>query len=372
MLKALIFIFLFVIPFLSFIIAFNKYMENVRILNNSISFDLPNNKFIKAFIDPPIKLIGSTTLNALRKAASQSIKNQFTGNRYFLPITVDSKRAMIAVQQYCSLLKTGFPNSAILYIGYDESSCHILREKGATCTVVDDFMIHKPDPNLPKYHLKTYLLYIQNLWGLDAYIVDSDILFFDHIEKAFFNNNIDIEMSSDDRFAIFSKDVDRNGTNSGFGRFLPTSGSARIIEEMLNLTFVDNANPDQAIHVNVYHKWRSNYQKSFVKGIETWKRDGVVVKFRNVDPLNVPCGGLAVCVGRTKFWNAVEKQTARKYPVAIHFNYNLWDKYQTYQWLGVEMCNIWNMEKAIELKSKIMTVKCVTRLGCENCYIYTY
>lgn len=349
-----------------------SYVDNMQVFYiDSILFDF-NKRIIKNWPNisiPPINILENKTMQALMKTAKNAHFNRKTGNFYFLPITVDRERIVFATQQFCSLIKTGFPKEAIIYISYDEGSCHILNKHGANCEVVNIVNVPTLNNKDGKFRMKVYLLYLQNYWHFDAYTLDSDVIFIENIEKAFYNENIDLEISSNDNRAVSQINASKSKQpNSGFGRFLPTAASRDIINDILERAQTSSGR-DQAIHSMVYNKWRGNNFK-ISNGIETWMRN---VKFRIIDPLLVANGGVALCTGRNEYWKQIEIKSKNKYkmPVALHFNWDVFNKTLTYQKLGLNMCKKLNAKMVRKFKKEVFKINCVSLWGCNKCYVHT-
>lgn len=363
----IIFLFAFLPNFIFFIfINLSSYLFFFQ--NNDISL---NYFILPCLTIPPINILTYKAMHDIKQTALNAIQNIKTGNKYFLPITVDNLRADLAVEQFCSLLKFGFPKKAIIYISYDINACKILSNAGAKCTSIniDDVKILK---GYKKFLMKVYLLYLQNWWGLDSYTLDSDIIFFDHIEKAF-HNNVDIEISSNNDLSYSQEIASKTKrVNSGFGRYLPTSPATEVLLDLWNFASHQSLFRDQYSHEYVYNNWRK-FQRSLINGTEVWDKNGTVVTFRMIDPIKVRIGGLSMCRGRKKYWSQVELHSLVTYrmPIAIHFNFQIGDKFYLYKFLGLRMCYTWDQEISNILKKRIMEIKCISLFGCKKCYLNT-
>lgn len=150
--------------------------------------------------------------------------------------------------------------------------------------------------------------------------------------------------------------------------FLRNSASRDIINDILERAQTSSGR-DQIIHSMVYNKWRgTNFKIS--NGIETWMRN---IKFRIIDPLLVANGGVALCTGRNEYWKQIEIKSKNKYkmPVALHFNWDVFNKTLTYQKLGLNMCKKLNAKMVRKFKKEVFKINCVSLWGCNKCYVHT-
>lgn len=288
---------------------------------------------------PPVRKLKPENIMELMRMAESAAVNPFTGNRYFLPILIEKSNAEFAVQHYCSLLRSGIQNESIIFCSFDDGGCEIISAHGARCIqIIPETPFKRYEE---KFKMKIYLLYLQNWWGLEAYAIDSDIIFFDDFRKAF-HNGVDIEMSTDDDLEVTTHDAEKVTAleNSGFARFLPTENARNVLMQVFRNGEAWEDHRDQLTHTDTYRKLRDGKRVGMFD-IEYWNYSGIQATFRYVEPFKVSNGGLAFCRGKQRLWKYMDEtaRTSMKMPVGIHFNYHYRGKLDTYKWLKLDMCH---------------------------------
>jgi len=295
-------------------------------------------------------------MRALHRALSQCQANPRTGGRFILPILVDNASSLLGAEQFCSLVRNGVSRGAILYLSFDEAGCRRMGSAGAECAVIDPVIPFRNKNE--RFKVKLHLLCLQNWWGLEAFTLDSDIIFFDNVLEAF-EDDVDIEMSSDGDLAVKRTRDTSHLINSGFGRFMPTVMARAVLRDIWSYGRNQTLLPDQIVHQMTYNKLRERGR--LLNGTEFWDSEEGTVSFKVVQPFRVACGGLAFCRGAKRFWS--DMSTGRLlpdgFPVAIHYNYHMMPiKYVTHRFLGLDMCNAFNGTHRAAFKEGVGRVQC--------------
>lgn len=254
----------------------------------------------------------------------------WSGNRYGVFVVVGSRRDSTLITHLCSMRFSGLNARAIVYVCLDYGTFRTVSKWGFRAHLISDGSLTECE----SYYVKINLASKAVESGIDCFIIDSDVLFFDNFYQLWdlASPHFDFEISTDERYAVASSNFSRKlMVNSGVIHFRPSLGSRIFLAAVQKL--VTNYTRCVLFDQDLYRK----FTDKAVPVNSVYRRITVLnVTFKIIEPFIMPNGCISFCYKRPEFCRELER-VGRRYPVALHLNYH-WtreDKEETlriYNW----------------------------------------
>jgi hypothetical protein len=241
--------------------------------------------------------------------------NSKTGDKFLIVVPVDSHFGMGTHSQICSLRSANLPPNGILYCCLDEEIY-----ADATAMGVDAILYKNCKLSYRNRHrLKIVLCNLILRAGLEAYILDSDIFFFDDFQKLW-EYETDVEFMSDDFRVCQTQFLPTHARlNSGLIRYSARLITRLFLDEVLRACLIKafDRNKDQAM-LRLFARDRAI---RLAPRLWALRIQGQQLKFTYIEPWRGATGGVLFCRGKKGLCEYVLSHNISK-PVAIHLNYH--------------------------------------------------
>jgi hypothetical protein len=241
--------------------------------------------------------------------------NPDTGDKRLIVVPVDSHFGMGTYSQICSLRASNLPKDSILYCCMDNEIYDDVTGMGVNAILYRNCNLTYRN----RHRLKLVLCNLVLRAGLEAYILDSDIFFFDDFSKLW-RYETDVEFMSDDNLIAETRFLaDHARLNSGLIRYAARLITRQFLDEVLRACQKkqNDRHKDQAM-LRLFARDQARRKSALVW---TLVINGKTMTFSYIEPWRGCTGGVLFCLGKKTMCDFVEQNKIDK-PVAVHVNYH--------------------------------------------------